>query len=648
MNRPPNMEVVDTQGRAVRLGREIGRGGEASVFQLASNDSQLAKIYHSPVSREKADKIRLMSRDLSNDPVAKLTAWPSDLLLKRSGEPVGLLMPKFNGRDIHRLYSPKSRRADFQRADWRFLVHAAANTARAFGAVHDAGCIIGDVNHGGVLVAQDATVRLIDCDSFQVRAGGRQFLCEVGVETFTPPELQGKPFKGVVRTESHDNFGLAVMVFLMLFMGRHPFAGRYLRAGDMSIPKAIEESRFAYGVRRSDAYMERPPGTPPLSIVGDDVAMLFELAFSKQMIGVGRPTAREWIAALNQLEKEFRQCTSSSSHWYQKSNPSCPWCQMEVATGIALFPIIFQGTPGTLFDIDSLWRQVEALPHPGPAPAIQEIAGRPSEQARAVRSANVSKNWIAGIVGLVMIATAMSGALKGFGAILFFGGIAAFFVVRNMLDKSDGVRGFRLPFDDAAKKWDAAKAEWLRRAGPREFDQQKAALQAMRQNWSNIPNDRIRKLDQLRRDQHARQLEHFLDQYEIDDAKIDNIGPGRKRTLESYGIETAADISKLHNIAVPGIGQKLQSNLFDWRESHARRFRFDPRKPINPLDIAQIEQEVLTDKKKLEDKLRAALAELKRTHNQVLAVRQQMRPHLDVIQREYAQAAANYNAARGA
>ncbi len=135
-------------------------------------------------------------------------------------------MPRVDGhKDIHTLYSPRSRKAEFPNADWRFLIRAAANTARAFAAIHETGCVIGDVNHGGVCVSDKATVRLIDCDSFQVTVGTRRFLCEVGVPTFTSPELQGKPFRGVVRSPNHDNFGLAVLVFHLLYMGRHPFAG---------------------------------------------------------------------------------------------------------------------------------------------------------------------------------------------------------------------------------------------------------------------------------------------------------------------------------------------------------------------------------------------------------------------------------------
>ena len=242
----------------------LGRGGEGAVYETDFNAEVVAKVYHSALRPEKADKIRIMA-SLRNERLARLTAWPIDLLsLAGSRKPIGVLMPKISGRkDIHYLYSPKSRRGEFQRADWQFLTHAAANTARAFHVVHEADCVIGDVNHGGMLVGQDATVRLIDCDSFQITTQACRFLCEVGVETFTPPELQGKSFKGVVRTDNHDNFGLAVLIFLMLFMGRHPFAGRFLAPGEMPIARAIKECRFAYGARRANVQMESRRERPP-------------------------------------------------------------------------------------------------------------------------------------------------------------------------------------------------------------------------------------------------------------------------------------------------------------------------------------------------------------------------------------------------
>lgn len=643
MSPAPRQDIVDSRGRPVPLGREIGKGGEGAVFEVKSDDRCVAKIYHQPLNDDKADKIRLMA-NLRNDRISGLAAWPIELLLRRSGEPIGVLMPKIVGRkDIHHLYSPKSRRADFQRADWRFLVRAAANTARAFAAVHEAGCVIGDVNHGGILVAQDATVKLIDCDSFQVITKGRKFLCEVGVETFTPPELQNRPFKGVVRTSNHDNFGLGVMIFLLLFMGRHPFSGRYLGAGDMPIPKAIEQFRFAYGVKRKDVHMERPPGTPPLAIVGDDVSMLFELAFSDQMVAGGRPDAKEWVAALEGLERGLKQCGSSPSHWHYKSLPLCPWCQMEGATGVPLFPSIVQGFAGTAFDIDLLWRQLEAIPYPGTAPQFAAVSAKPSAEATAVAT-SFTRNLRAVAVAGAFIGFAIFGNVGGSALLLWIAGILSFFVIRHLGENSALQAKFRSELAEAERKWRAASEDWGRRAGSAEFDSRKARMISLRAEWSEIPNVRQRKLTQLKQNQRDHQLDRYLDGFEIDRAKIDGIGPGRVRMLESYGIETAADIKKHRIASVPGFGPKLQSSLLSWRSSIERKFIFDPNKGIDPRDTAKIEQEIFALRRSIEDKIRSTLADLQQVDGQIRLARKALRPQMETLQLAHAQAVANLNA----
>jgi DNA-binding helix-hairpin-helix protein with protein kinase domain len=60
---------------------------------------------------------------------------------------------------------------------WRYiLVRTAANLAAAFHAAHQAGVVIGDVNHGSVRVGDNGCVRLIDCDSFQVTHEARSIV----------------------------------------------------------------------------------------------------------------------------------------------------------------------------------------------------------------------------------------------------------------------------------------------------------------------------------------------------------------------------------------------------------------------------------------------------------------------------------------
>jgi DNA-binding helix-hairpin-helix protein with protein kinase domain len=639
-------DVINGRGETVRLGRELGRGGEGAVYEVATDGNTVAKIYHQALAREKADKIRIMTQ-LRNERIAKLTAWPIDLLSRRSGEAIGLLMPKVTGRtDIHNLYSPKSRRQQFLRADWRFLIRASGNIARAFAVVHDSGCVIGDVNHGGVLVAQDATVRLIDCDSFQVIAGGRKFLCEVGVETFTPPELQGRPFAGVVRTQNHDNFGLAVMIFLMLFMGRHPFSGRYLGRGEMPLAKAIEQFRFAYSIRPAGKEMERPPGTPPLPIVGTELGVMFERAFGREGAAGQRAKARDWAGALQKLEGQLQECKSDPSHWHLRGLVSCPWCAMEGATGVSLFPVIVPGGGGAALNIDAFWREVTGVAHPGPAPQLATPSVTPSAEAVAVGASNRSK----GIAVAAAIAAVIGGIwvlpMPDAWFLLIILAFGAFFGVKRALDKSSDAEEIRRKHDAASSRWSVARHEWDSRSGAQGFDSKRAELDRLRREWANIPNLRLRKLERLKHDQRRIQLEHFLDHFEIENATIPGIGPGRKQTLESYGIETAEDIqvSKLNK--VPGFGPVLCGNLLDWRKSLEQKFVFDPRRAIEPRDQARVEQEVLKERQRLEAALTKGLAELRQIRGLILSTRQQLKPQVEAAHREYAQAVADYKAAQ--
>jgi DNA-binding helix-hairpin-helix protein with protein kinase domain len=67
----------------------------------------------------------------------------------------------------------------------------------------------------------------------------------------------------VTRTPNHDAFGLAVLTFLLLFMGRHPFAGRMSDGqSDLSLEQAISSLRFAYSATALAHRLLPPPNTP--------------------------------------------------------------------------------------------------------------------------------------------------------------------------------------------------------------------------------------------------------------------------------------------------------------------------------------------------------------------------------------------------
>src|SRR6185437_1379293 len=98
LQQPNPQPLVDASGRALRLGAELGRGGEGSVFALADRTDFVAKLYHHAPNTEKAAKIVAMAK-LGSERLLKLAAWPTSAIHAggRGGPVVGFLMPRIAG-----------------------------------------------------------------------------------------------------------------------------------------------------------------------------------------------------------------------------------------------------------------------------------------------------------------------------------------------------------------------------------------------------------------------------------------------------------------------------------------------------------------------------------------------------------------------
>ena len=643
-------EVKDRNG-LVPLGKVIGRGGEGSVFGVVNRPDVVAKIYHRPAAAEKAAKIEAMA-GMATEGLLAFTAWPLELLRTPNDVPCGLLMPRISGhKDVHKLYSPRSRKIEFPRADWRFLVRAAANTARSFAAIHEAGCVIGDVNHGGVTVSENATVKLIDCDSFQVVAAGRQFLCEVGVPTFTPPELQGKAFRGVVRTSNHDNFGLAVLIFHLLFIGRHPFAGRFRGSGEMGIPRAITEHRFAYGRDGSASQMEPPPNVPSLTIAARPIPMLFERAFSREATKGGRPTAIEWISALGQLEGQLKKCRSNISHYYLNTLDLCPWCSIERGTGAFIFVTTprYYGISSENFDIDTVWADivaVEALKSPGnpvDEKAIRNVFLRKSKPKNKL----LKIDWVRDLLIVLILVTAF-GLCFVFPFASPFLLAATFFLSWKIYKQTKNQKSPRELAEEnlrARTKYKDTMMKWAVKAGSADFDKERKKLEKLKDELSAIPNLYQEKLRALRLDIQVRQKKRFLEQVMIDEAHIPGVGLDLKAMLESYDVETAWDITRESMRAVPGVGRLATEDLLRWRRSVESKFRFNPRQGVDPWDVAVLNREISDLRQHLERRLSDGPKRLVQVREQIVSRRANLRRQAEQAFREMLQTEADMRAA---
>jgi DNA-binding helix-hairpin-helix protein with protein kinase domain len=650
MDPVPVTPFYDSGGTVIRLGKKIGSGGEGDVYELLmSSKTIVAKIYKKPLDEKKQEKLRLMARGCNED-LKGISAWPTDVLSTRPGGPVvGFLMPKIaDAEPIHKVYGPTHRKETFPHADWRFLVRAAKNLAAAFYVIHQYGYVIGDVNEGNILVNERACVRLIDCDSFQVRSRDQLYCCEVGVAQFTPPEIQKSGHFRLERTGNHDNFGLAILIFQLLFLGRHPYAGVYSGKEDMPIGKAIAEFRFAYSKHAHTKAIAPPPNSVGLAIVPGELADLFERAFAERGTSpVGRPRAGDWWDILDPLENKLRRCSADSVHHYYAGLSSCPWCRLEEESGVLLF---LSADSITKIDLKREWQKLEAIRPPGPIPVITPdiYHPRPSQLTRDLeRSLDLRKfRRIAGaglaLGGLLMlVASGFNPDIMTSLEILFlFVSAIALFAFPGKEAKERKRRKAALETAEyMGKLWNR---KWTDEAGEETFRSQLGRLRDLRQKYEEIDRQYRSGLAGLESSVRERQLQQFLARHRVTAGTPPHTGAARLTVLQSAGILTAADVTLARLRRVPRLDNSQTGGLIAWRESVEKAFLFDPGRGVENTDVRALVHKYQPLMKPVERELVQGIGRLSRIQQDVLKKRVMLRPVVEKKAQELAQARADY------
>jgi DNA-binding helix-hairpin-helix protein with protein kinase domain len=588
----------------------IGKGGEGEVYAIKGRSGLAVKIYNTRLRAKREDKVRAMVGEglaVKTD----LIAYPGDVVTDPSGNFLGFVMRLVSGyRPLHELYSPKSRQRHFPKAAYRFIVHAALNVARAVGKVHQTGCIIGDLNHSGVLVAQDATVALIDADSFQFSLNGKSYPCVVGVPDFTPPELHGKNLASIQRTIEHDNFGLAVALFHLLFMGRHPYAGRY-NGPDISMGDAIAQNRFAYSLtRQAETQTTPPPGSLTLDMFPDVISRAFETAFG--LSPGARPTALDWIHALSSLEGLLKHCSKVKTHYYPSNAGDCVWCKLTANSGFDMFPDLTTVEPNIPTDehaTEQAIREILAFRFPTFADLLP-VAATLSSASNSLRAARRGKRWRA-LLGLLMMGGAVAGFIYAAPAWFLWIGLAIWgWVISSDREVESGP--FQQAFKDADDRVQRELNTFVQRNGMTEVVKVRGDLDAAIAAYKGHDDALSRELMVMKSNRESRQRQAYLDRFSIRCANISGIGPAKTATLISFGIETAADVNQNAVLRVPGFGDVMTGKLVAWRRGHESRFKFD-RTP-NAQDVADeraLRGRFAAEKAKLESTIRNGLGTLR-------------------------------------
>ncbi len=305
----------------------VARGGEGAIYRVRypRTPSLVMKRYHPEVLSSRAaeieDKLRVM---VASPPSGASLCWPLGSVYE-DGVFVGLVMPQL-ALDASLPWSAvahaQTRRLKAPRFGVAHALRAASNAALALADAHRIGIVLGDVNESNLIVFPDATVKVIDCDSAQVETGGTLLTCRVGKADFGAPETVGADFTTFRRTSSSDVFSLAVLVFMLLTGGRHPYDGVPVIGDLPPIQLRIRDRLTPYFNPAVTSVLPAP--LVPTSTIPPALHQMFRRTFLSEP--PARPTALEWHQALLDVQSAAVACPRVETHAYDPSMGSCPYC----------------------------------------------------------------------------------------------------------------------------------------------------------------------------------------------------------------------------------------------------------------------------------------------------------------------------------
>lgn len=316
-----------------------------------------AKIFNKPIpSKSKtAWKIRtLMEHQPGTNNIQAngvKIGWPLETI--EEDETVkGYYMPTVTKKQwkIDDLYEPKNRmEKDFTNAGCKTVLSAAINLSKAFDMTHNLTldnsnlplqCVVGNIADSNILVDEDANILLINPERYQFkyRENGNdvELHARKGSSKFMPKESQDIKFHKEMLDPSHDHFGLAVLLFLLLMDGTHPFD--YAR-GKSGYTNRIKNRTFS--PRKGPSPYPPKINSPDFNQFPDDLQQKFKKSF---LLGHFSPKfrlkANQWADYLENLKKEHceNDCLLKNPEKCFNENKSseCCLCHLSVKTVVAL------------------------------------------------------------------------------------------------------------------------------------------------------------------------------------------------------------------------------------------------------------------------------------------------------------------------
>jgi serine/threonine protein kinase len=335
-------QVSTEGGQRLVLGECIGSGGEGDVWTVVGPLDWLVKLYKPGM--DIASLERKVGWLIAHPPVPTgprtAFAWPIERVYAATDRSQfrGFVMRRASGKPLYLLTNVKDRLAHARHVHWGQLLAIAQNLCNLVHALHVAGHVAGDINESNFHVdIITGSVTMLDCDSVQSTdtSTGEVYHCVVAKPDFCPPEIQNRVGSATLGHEQ-DSFALAILVFLLILEGTHPFAGvdehpeqdfasRILRGASPFVPGSS---------------IRPPPLSPSLTILDASLRALVQRAFGAGLrIPHVRPTPAEWSRTLHDARQRLTSCAQNPLHQFSSGQSDCPWCHRRVVLrGVDPYP----------------------------------------------------------------------------------------------------------------------------------------------------------------------------------------------------------------------------------------------------------------------------------------------------------------------
>jgi DNA-binding helix-hairpin-helix protein with protein kinase domain len=375
----------------------------------------------------------------------------------------------------------------------------------------------------------------------------------------------------------HDRFGLAVLLFHLLGMGRHPYAGvpvDIARANDeWTLEWAIRRHHFTYSRARPVQGFRPPPYAPPAEALPPEVFAMFEAAFSPDP--QRRPSAQAWHDVLAGI-RGLRRCPRNPAHDYGTHLSTCPWCHIHIREGgpdYFVIPGLASTAQVGVAEVERAWnewrsvRQLDFEIMNVEDFKLPPVAARPMPMP-PVRTKSIVRKW-------------WYNRLRAMGLSIYGNLNPAYVRERDFRRRAWNVT--RLRAESLVDSRNRVIAEYRK-----QFEQRVRTLHpkllAEKRRIQELRNKRIEERKA------AFQLRTFLDGKHLEGPGEIGIDPHGLATVLEYGIETALDVKE--SGVTSGLGPTLTAALEAWSAKCEREFQFDPSLPLPAEELAAIDADL--------------------------------------------------------